>query len=102
MMMSLGCKFSLKLWHLSSFLSSQVTVTWFSEVLSTHHLPGGAAGTRRTRKHFYAKHLPGSEHSSIKLLFWIQLHSVATQEIISPGVKLRTLGLAVQSLLTVI
>lgn len=39
-MMSLPCKFSLRLRHLGSILSSRVTVTWFSEVLSTHHLPG--------------------------------------------------------------
>lgn len=56
---------------------------------------GSCRHSTHTREHFYAKHLPGSGHSSIKLLFWIQLHSVVTQEIISPGVKLRTLGLAV-------
>lgn len=51
--MSLTCKFSLKLWHLSCFLSSWVTVTWFSEVLSTHQLSGGAAGTPQAQENTF-------------------------------------------------
>ena len=52
-MMSLACKFSLKLWHLGSFLSSRVTVTWFLEVLSTHHLLGETAGTGRAEENTF-------------------------------------------------
>lgn len=51
--MSLARKFSLKLWHLRSFLSSRVMVTWFLEVLSTHHLPGGAAGTPHAQENTF-------------------------------------------------
>lgn len=53
MIMSLACKFSLKFWHLGFFLSSRVTVTCFLEVLTTHHLPGGAAGTRRAQENTF-------------------------------------------------
>lgn len=74
----------------------------FQRCLAPTTSRGELQASARTREHFYAKHLPGSGHSSIKLLFWIQLHSVVTQEIVSPGVKLRTLGVAVQPLLMVI